>query len=309
MIATHFIELGYPIHLVLKYTGLSRSSYYHKPKSICRLPGRPPSNQTSKTDGTMVSNNQVIQDIKEVQGEEFVDYGYLKMTYYLRDELQYRINPKKVYRLMGENNLMQKNLIRKRNRRTWVKDLVPQTKYFFHYLEFDIKYVWISGQRRNALILTVIDVHSRWVLGQYISWQIDKNDVIRLFKSIFDKYPKPERIFVRNDNGSQMEASIVQEYFRELGVIQEFTKPATPEQNAHIESYHSIMERTICAKYEFDDILEFQATMERWLFFYNTKRIHSGIKYKSPLKYLKLHGYDENSLFINQCSVGELSMN
>jgi transposase InsO family protein len=77
-------------------------------------------------------------------------------------------------------------------------------------------------------------------------------------------------------------------------VIQEFTKPATPEQNAHIESYHSIAERVICQKYQFDDLKEFQKTMERFKYFYNFKRIHSGVGYKSPYKYLLEKGIDMN---------------
>ena len=90
--------------------------------------------------------------------------------------------------------------------------------------------------------MTILDVYSRWQLGQYIANSIKSEDVINLFEQVFDTYPLPQQFIVRNDNGSQFEATIVQEYLRKKGVIQEFTKPATPEQNAHFESYHSIME-------------------------------------------------------------------
>ncbi|MBL0026752.1 MAG: DDE-type integrase/transposase/recombinase [Saprospiraceae bacterium] len=76
-----------------------------------------------------------------------------------------------------------------------------------------------------------------------------------------------ENIYVRNDNGSQMVAQKVQSYFKSKKVIQEFTKPATPEQNAHIESYHSIIERVICQKYEFDNLLEAADTFTRFVKF------------------------------------------
>jgi hypothetical protein len=42
-------------------------------------------------------------------------------------------------------------------------------------LEFDIKYFYIHKKRKNALVLTVIDVKSRWVLGQYIAWKISES--------------------------------------------------------------------------------------------------------------------------------------
>lgn len=292
MVADQFINAGYPVHKVLKYCGLCRSTYYYNPAKSDKPRGRPVSRYTWKQDGTMVTNEQVIEDIKDSLSLEFVDYGYIKMTHHLRQEYQYIINSKKVYRLMRQAKLIQKKVYRKANdSRNWVKSLIPQTYNFFDFLEFDIKYIWVSGSKRNALVLTVIDVYSRWVVGQYTAWQISQYDVIRLFDKIFSIYPIPDRIYVRNDNGSQMEAYAVQSYFKNKNIIQEFTKPATPEQNAHIESYHSIVERTVCTRYEFEDLNELGMTMNRWIKFYNHKRIHSGIDYKSPLNYLISKSY------------------
>ena len=104
-------------------------------------------------------------------------------------------------------------------------------------------------------------------------------------------------MYVRNDNGSQFVADLVREYFRDKKVIQEFTKPATPEQNAHIESYraahrHSIMERAVCRRYELDDLPQAVETLDRFRKFYNYRRIHSGIGYKSPYRFLLKRGVD-----------------
>ena len=87
----------------------------------------------------------------------------------------------------------------------------------------------------------------------------------------------PKQFIVRNDNGSQFEATIVQEYLRQKGVNQEFTKPATPQQNAHIESYHSILESAVCQRFEFEDLQDFKQVMHRWKKFYNFERIHGGV--------------------------------
>jgi transposase InsO family protein len=179
---------------------------------------------------------------------------------------------------------------KKRSNRNWVKELVPNVASEFSFLEFDIKYVYIQGTRTNTQVLTIIDVYSRWVLGQYIANSIKSEDVIKLFEEIFENYPLPEQFIVRNDNGSQFEALIVQEFLKNKGVIQEFTKPATPEQNAHIESYHSIMESAVCQRFEFQNLQDFQETMVRWKKFYNFERIHGGLKYKSPKKFLESIG-------------------
>lgn len=99
-------------------------------------------------------------------------------------------------------------------------------------LRFDIKYIYIQGKRKNAQVLTVLDVFRRWNMGHLIKWNMKQNDVIRLFDQIFKKYDLPTKFFVRNDNGSQFIADTVQIYFKGEKVTQEFTKPATPEQNA-----------------------------------------------------------------------------
>jgi len=285
-IAQEFIQEGHPQDTVLQLMSIAKSTYYYKPKDGVKPKGRPVSTHTRKQDHTLVCDDQVVKHIEEILSEEFVDYGYLKTTHALRQEYSYIISPKKVYRLMAQNNLLNLPTKTKLSKREWVKELVPKPVTHFSYLEFDIKYIYIKGKRRSALLITVIDVYSRWVLGQYISWQIKKGDVIRLFDRIFGAYTMPEKIFVRNDNGSQMVAQEVQQYFKDKKVVQEFTKPATPEQNAHIESYHSIVERVICQRYEFEKISDAAETFTRFVKFYNYKRIHSGISYLSPYKYL-----------------------
>lgn len=292
MIAEKYILEGRSKEFVLKQCELSRSSYYYYTRSTHQGRGRPKSTVTYNHIGEFVSNEQVVEDIKTTLGIEFVDYGYFKMTCELQQSYSYKINHKKVYRLMTENQLLNKPKRYNRSKREWVKKLVPEPECDFSYLEIDIKYIYIQGQKRSALLLSVIDVSSRWILGHFLQWSISKNDVVKLFELIFKRYQLPDKLFVRNDNGSQFEASVVRAYLIDKKVQQEFTKPATPEQNAHIESYHSIIESVICNQYEFDTINEAKETFIRFVNFYNYKRIHSGIGYISPYKYLVQKGTD-----------------
>jgi putative transposase len=75
-------------------------------------------------------------------------------------------------------------------------------------------------------------VFSRWNMEHIIKWNIRQEDVIILFDKIFENYDLPFSFYVRNENGSQFIIDLVQQYFQNKNVIQEFTKPATPEQNA-----------------------------------------------------------------------------
>lgn len=288
MVLNEFLELKTPLAPLLKILELPRSSYYYKPTGT--KAGKRKANYFYK-DGVLVSKDVLLSDIKNLLSHEFVDYGYYKTYIYLKNELKYAIGSSRTYDIMKENKLLkfQRNK-RKKISRNWVKDLVPKVERPFTFLEFDIKYVYIQGTRTNAMILTVLDVFSRWNLGQYIANSIRKEDVISLFEQIAKQYQMPDKFIVRNDNGSQFVASQVQEYFCQKNIIQEFTKPSTPQQNAHIESYHSIMESAVCQRFEFENLKNLKETMSRFKNFYNFARIHGGIGYKSPVAFLENHG-------------------
>lgn len=86
----------------------------------------------------------------------------MKVTFFLRDEKNYIINPKKVYRLMRANSLLcTEKGTRNFLKRQWVTELVPKPIKEFTYFEFDIKYIYIQGKKTNAQVLTVIDTVRR----------------------------------------------------------------------------------------------------------------------------------------------------
>jgi putative transposase len=283
-----FIDQGFPVSTVLDECAINKSSFYYKPILSVMPRGIAASTQTLTNDGKLISNAIVVEDIKALLQEEFVDYGYIKVTHYLQDTKGYIINHKKVYRLMKQHKLLNMNKSQnKKDRKLWVKDLVPKPEHAFTYWEFDIKFIFIDKLGKYAPLLSVIDVYTRYLLGWMMEWSIKKEDVVGFFDALISDYELPKTVFVRNDNGSQFESNLVRTYFEDKGIIQEFTKPATPEQNAHIESYHSIINRAICQRFELKDLADTKQIFTRWEYFYNTKRIHSGIEYKSPLNFMR----------------------
>lgn len=293
-----FIEQQYPVRKVLKYAGLSASVYYFQtPTGTPKKRGVKPSEFTLTVGGKKVTNNEMMSQVKLLLEEEFVDYGYLKVTYYLQDELGYLVNHKKVFRLMQVHQLLYRSKQLRVGTKQWVTNLIPEPVTAFSYWEFDIKFMYIHGTGKMVPLLSVIDVYSRWVLGHLFQESIKKEDVKTFFKQITKTYMRPDKVYVRCDNASQFESTLVREYFVSEGIEQEFTKPATPEQNAHIESYHSLLERVICRCYEFEETKNCFDTLNRWLLFYNYQRIHSGTGYKSPYKNLMKQGIDVNKIF------------
>jgi putative transposase len=288
MTAKHFIDQGVPSGFVLKAAGLSKSSYYYRPSGNTK--GVRPSAQTRCTDGAAVSNQHVVADIESLLQQEFVDYGYIKVTHWLRQNKNYIINFKKVYRLMKEERLLCQAIKRNREGKQWVKYRIVKPEQPFELLEFDIKYIYIHKEARNALLFSVIDVKSRLIMGWKLAWKMRKEDVIEVLRQIFATYRVPLKVTVRNDNGSQFEANMVRQYLEHAQVAQEFTQPATPQQNGHIESYHSILERGICKRYEMLGLQYANGVIGRFNDFYNTERVHSGIGYQSPMNYLNSLG-------------------
>lgn len=281
-----YVDQGHGVNLCCEAASVNPSSYYYKENGVRR--GRAPSKYTLIAGGGRVSNATVVEQIKALLNKEFVDYGYIKVTHWLCKRKGYLINRKKVYRLMKEHNLL--NVKRKvpRRPRLWVTELVPQPDEIFEHLEIDIKYIYVQGSRRNVMQLTVLDIHSRYVLGYTQGYRIGQTDVIRLFQKIFAKLDFPESFYIRCDNGSQFIAHQVRAFFEQKsGAKQEFTRPATPEQNGHIEAFHSIIRRAICDRFCFEDDTDLALTMERFIEFYNTDRIHSGIDYECPLHVIR----------------------
>ncbi len=269
---------------LLDWAGLPRSSFYYKPTSGSR--GRKPSETTLTSSGEVVDDHQVFAHIEHTLEQEFCCYGYKNVRSCLVDA-GFVINAKKVYRLMKEHNLLFNNKIgAKRSPRKFVRYRKIQTEKPLEYMCMDIKYVYIHGTRRNALLLTIIDVYSRKTLTHMLEYNIRKGNVLLLLSLLMLEY-KIKSFTIRNDNGSQFIAIIVREFLMEKGVTQEFTHVATPEGNSYIEAYHSMVQREVIERFEFESIHHAKAVFYRYYEWYNNHRKHGSLGRISPERFLK----------------------
>lgn len=270
------------------WVSLAPSTFYYQPREGKR--GAKPSTHTFKTDGTMVSNECVVEDIKTALSREFCCYGYHNITSDLRD-LDYTINHKKVYRLMDENNLLLGKVIRTSGKREFVKHRKIQATYPMEYLCLDIKYIWIAGEKRNYYLLTVLDVYSRMAVEQILQSSIKKIDVINLFRRINQRHGI-KGVTVRNDNGSQFIANDVKQFLASSEARQEFTHIATPQENSYIEAFHSIVQTEVVDRFEFLGYYEALHTFQKHRQWYNTERKHGQLGRITPQK--KWNDYQNN---------------
>lgn len=284
-----YLDQGHGVNQVLSLAGISKSSFYYR--SSDGHSGRKPSTRTYHYLLGWVNNSLVTDEITKLISQPYVDYGCVKVTEYLKQN-HYHINHKKVERLMREEGLL---LPSRRNGsgREYVKITVPEPGEPLEHLEMDIKVIYVQGENRNAYQLSVVDLFHRECLGFRLGYTMRKTEVVSLIGEILEKYQMSRRgdspVFsIRTDNGAQFISRVVRDYMGSSNILQEFTRPATPQQNGHIEAFHSVMEKALIRRYEFDSLDHLRYHMTLFMAFYNNERLHSALCYRPPLKFLKL---------------------
>ena len=276
--------------IALKIAGVSKAQYYHKPSQ--GKPGRKPTEYTKHVSGTEVSNEIILQEIKILQQDPDTFYGCKKTTKWLQMK-GFFINRKKVYRLMHQSQLLQAKNTKSVKTFAKYRKLLPEGP--LRLLEMDIKMTWIECAKRHAYTLTLIDTFTRVVLHRITQLSIKKSDVKLFWDYVIENYLQAAdclknkiQIEVRNDNDKRFSAKDIISYFKENHLNQVFTHPYTPQENGHIESFHSILGRHL-KPYRFWDLQELEANLVLFYQKYNHKRLHGSTAYLPPMDFWELY--------------------
>lgn len=239
--------------------------------------------ELSSTAGKIiVPDNQVLDEIRELLSREFVCYGYKKVTKHLQRS-GYRINRKKVFRLMKENNLLN-HTYNYRSPAKRVVESVVDVHAPNEVWEMDIKYVYIQGENRTAYLFAIIDCFTREVVGHYMGYHCTSRDVKMAMDFAFlDRGGNAvSKVRIRSDNGTQFVSRVVEQFLSSSNIEHERIHPATPKEDAHIESFNSILEKEVIRRFEFSSFKDSDGTIDRFIAFYNNERLHSAIGYRAP---------------------------
>ena len=135
-----FIVKGLHRDKALSIAEMTKHQLYYQPKKK-RTPRR--STFTLKVDpgGVEAVSNEEIQGlIKHLQTLPEFDYGYDKFCAHLKLE-GYKINHKKVYRLMKEKVLLKEKPVKQEKTYVKFRKVLPTRP--LEILEMDIKFVWV----------------------------------------------------------------------------------------------------------------------------------------------------------------------
>ncbi len=278
----------------LALVDLTKHQYYYDLKG--KKPGRQPSMTTKWRDPNTlvvseVDNLEVVSKIVEIKLHPDHTNWYRMITANL-GIMGYYINHKKVYRLMQSYVLLESPKRPKGRNFVKYRRIIPKGP--LRVMEIDIKYVWIYGANRYAKVLTIIDTFTRYALHWSVGFSMKSTQIKSAMEWVIVKYFQPASLLdleieveLRNDNEKVFAAELVQSFLKENHINQVFTHPYTPEENGHIESFHSILSNAL--KHDrFSNLKGLEDRLHRFYPCYNNDRTHSATKGVPPAKFWSL---------------------
>lgn len=234
-----------------------------------------------------ISNEQIKEWLLELISGEENSYGYRKLTKALRRQHKLKINKKKVYRLCKELKILNPQHRKKVNhpRKLARNRVITGVNQLW---ETDIKYGYIAGEDRFFFIMCMIDVYDRVIIDYHIGLSCEGRHAANLIeRSLWKRKLVKEcnRPIIRTDNGPQYVSNIFETTCTNLGVEHERIPPKTPNLNAHIESFHSILESDCLSKHEFISYQEAYKTVCEYIDFYVNRRLHGSLRDIPPIEF------------------------
>ena len=292
VVSSIYIEKGHKTQQVIKYSGVSNSTWYNHLNKRCldgrkENRGRPFPGYSLNLSGDEVCDEIITCALRTYRSKmEFVNAGgYHKLSRYLRRDYGYIVNHKKVYRLCKENNLLlplRKKISKVKCRRISQNRTISKPNELW---ELDVKYGYIHGEERIYFILIILDVFLRYVVNYHIGLSCTGKDLVLTLNGAIQRHKADRRqLIIRSDNGSQMTSKVflknIECYDNE--VVHELIPPATPNKNAHVEAFNSILEIEFLQVRYFDSYSQAYEKTVEFIHKYNTERIHGSLKWNTP---------------------------
>jgi putative transposase len=224
-----------------------------------------------------------------VEGDGY-PYGYKKLTISLQEDYGIIINHKKTYRLCKELDILRPQRKRRPYRPAKLGKKETITRSNQHW-QIDLKYGYIHGTKQFFFQISVIDAFDKTIIDSHIGLTAKASDAIRVVENAVRKrnIKKTDQLVLRSDNGPQFRAEAFSKAMEELGIIHERIPINSPNLNAYIESFHSILEDECYSRYEFHTFAEAYEAIFDYLDYYNNRRRHGSLGYMTPAIFYRLH--------------------
>jgi len=222
---------------------------------------------------------------------EWPCYGRPRITAELRRR-GWKVNPKRVYRLMREDNLL---CVRKR--KFVVTTDSHHTRQVYPNLAramvvSGIDQLWVADityirlQSEFVYLAVVIDAYSRRVIG----WALDRTveddlPLAALRRALELRRPSPGLVH-HSDRGSQYASGDYTELLKAYGCQLSMSHKASPWENGACESWIKTLKAEEVYRQEYRDLAEARASLAQFIDrVYNRKRLHSALGYRPPVEF------------------------
>jgi putative transposase len=260
---------------MVELAGVSRASFYRAGEE--RRPGLDP--------------DMDLRDVIQRIALEWPSYGRPRITAELRRR-GWEVNPKRVYRLMREDNLL---CVRKRkfvvttdssHGRKVYPNLVGELALT------GIDQLWVADityirlQAEFVYLAVVIDAYSRRVIG----WALDRHmeddlSLAALRRALEMRQPGPGLVH-HSDRGSQYASGDYTDLLKSHGCQISMSHKASPWENAGCESWMKTLKSEEVYRQEYRDFSEARASIAQFIDrVYNQKRLHSALGYRPPVEF------------------------
>ena len=150
---------------------------------------------------------------------------------------------------------------------------------------WDISYLPTEVRGLYFYLYFIMDIYSRKIVGWSIHEVESSKHASELMKqACLDEKVSPNQLVLHSDNGAPMKGITMVTMLQELGVIPSFSRPSVSDDNPYSESlfktakYHHSFPKTG----RFATILDARIWAEGLVGWYNTKHLHSALKFVTP---------------------------
>ena len=266
-----------PISRKVELLGVNRRSYY---KWL----------QRPQMDPQKTHEDMRLRDALQRIALEFPRYGYRRMTVELQNQ-GYRVNHKKVLRLMREDNLL---CVRKQFKPLTTDSNHPHPVYpnLLRYQQLtgpdqgwasDITYIQLLDS--FVYLAVILDVYTRKCIGWNLGLSLDTTLALDALQQALHHrwHPSIQGLIHHSDQGVQYASKEYVTLLKTHGIQISMSRKGNPYDNAFAESFIKTL------KYEevyLNEYCTFTDAVENIGDFieivYNKKRLHSSLGYKSP---------------------------